>query len=64
MHAHTVSEWEDQPLCDRHCMKSVKEAERKIFPLGSLRPTRVPFIPHNGLLGGSAELGTHQLSVL
>lgn len=59
-----VSESEEQPLFDRHCLQSVKEAERKIFPLGSLRPTWVPFIPQNRLLGNSAELGAHQLSVL
>lgn len=64
IHAHADSEWEDQPLFDHHCLKSVKEAERKIFPLGSLRPTWVPFIPQKRLLGDSAELGAHQLSVL
>lgn len=64
MHAHAVSEWENQPLFDHHCLKSVKEAERKIFPLGSRRPTWVPFIPQNRLLGDSTELGAHQLSVL
>lgn len=64
MHACAVSEWGDQPLFDHHCLKSVREAERKIFPLGNLRPTWVPFIPQNRLLGDSAELGAHQLSVL
>lgn len=65
MHACAVSEGGGgQPLFDHHCLKSVKQAERKIFPLGSLHPTWVPFIPQNRLLGDSAELGAHQLSVL
>lgn len=58
-----VADCDDQPVFERHCLKCVREAERKIFPSGSLRPTWVPFIPQRELLGDSVELGAHQLSV-
>lgn len=59
-----VAEWVDLTMFDQHCLKCVKEAEKKIFPLGRFCPTWVPFMLQKELLGDNAEPGTHRLSVL